>query len=162
MAFTSIAGKNSHKEDFTKVELKSAFAELTFNSIMRMVCGKRYYGEGSNYGTNVEEAKKFKDVMDEMAEFELGPNLGDFVPIFKGFDFSGNHKKLKRIAEKMDVLFQGLIDEHRNNKKKSSNTMIDHLLSLQESQPEYYTDQIIKGHILVSHLFPWQVLTLNI
>ncbi|KAF3964792.1 hypothetical protein CMV_010955 [Castanea mollissima] len=27
--------------------------------------------------------------------------------------------------------------------------MIDHLLSLQESQPEYYTDQIIKGLILV-------------
>jgi hypothetical protein len=28
--------------------------------------------------------------------------------------------------------------------------MIHHLLSLQESEPEYYTDQIIKGHILVS------------
>ncbi|WRX15096.1 Cytochrome P450 - like 10 [Theobroma cacao] len=28
------------------------------------------------------------------------------------------------------------------------NTMIDHLLSLQESQPNYYTDQIIEGLIL--------------
>ncbi|KAI6695171.1 hypothetical protein NL676_022881 [Syzygium grande] len=32
---------------------------------------------------------------------------------------------------------------------ESKNTMLDHLLSLQESQPEYYTDQIIKGLILV-------------
>ncbi|RYQ79673.1 hypothetical protein Ahy_Scaffold2g107635 [Arachis hypogaea] len=47
----------------------------------------------------------------------------------------------------MDALFQGLIDEHRS-KKESSNTMIDHLLSFQESQPEYYTDQIIEGLIM--------------
>ncbi|XLT90950.1 hypothetical protein HN873_012625 [Arachis hypogaea] len=51
------------------------------------------------------------------------------------------------ISEKMDALFQGLIDEHRS-KKESSNTMIDHLLSFQESQPEYYTDQIIEGLIM--------------
>jgi len=35
-------------------------------------------------------------------------------------------------------------------KEEESNTMIDHLLSLQNSQPEYYTNQIIKGLILVS------------
>ncbi|PON49936.1 Cytochrome P450, E-class, group I [Parasponia andersonii] len=45
-----------------------------------------------------------------------------------------------------------LVEEHRSTTKKddqSRNTMIDHLLSLQESQPQYYTDQIIKGHILI-------------
>ncbi|KAF4352429.1 hypothetical protein G4B88_018861 [Cannabis sativa] len=46
----------------------------------------------------------------------------------------------------MDEFLQGLISEHRNKgTTSSSSTMIDHLLSLQESQPEYYTDQIIKG-----------------
>ncbi|KAJ1414505.1 Cytochrome P450 [Sesbania bispinosa] len=139
----------THKNHVAKVELRSMFEELTFNTIMRMVCGKRYYGEDSNSnGTSVEEAKKFKDVMEEMAEFGLGSNLGDFVPLFRLFDFSGTRKKLQRLGEKMDALFQGLIDEHRNNKENNSNTMIDHLLSLQDSQPEYYTDQIIKGLIM--------------
>lgn len=142
--------RGSDHEDFKKVELKSMFAELTFNTIMRMVCGKRYYGEESDDGINPEEAKKFRDVMDEMAKFNLGTNVGHFVPVLRWFDFSGDNNKLRRVGEKLDALFQGLIDEHRNKKEKS-NTMIDHLLSLQESQPEYYTDQIIKGLIMVSH-----------
>jgi cytochrome P450 len=142
--------KNSYN-DFTKVELRALFAELTFNTIMRMVCGKRFYGDESD-GTNADEAKKFRDVMNEMQEFGLGSYLGDFVPLFRLLDFSGYKNKLKRVGEKMDALFQGLVDDHRKNKKENQNTMIDHLLSLQESQPDYYSDQIIKGLIMVSHL----------
>jgi isoflavone 2'-hydroxylase len=143
--------KNSYN-DFTKVELRALFAELTFNTIMRMVCGKRFYGDESD-GTNADEAKKFRDVMNEIQEFGLGSYLGDFVPLFRLLDFSGYKNKLKRVGEKMDALFQGLVDDHRKNKKENQNTMIDHLLSLQESQPDYYSDQIIKGLIMVSHLF---------
>ncbi|KAK4360648.1 hypothetical protein RND71_019600 [Anisodus tanguticus] len=47
----------------------------------------------------------------------------------------------------MDEFLQGLIDEYRG--AKNQNTMIDHLLCLQETQPEYYTDEIIKGIIMV-------------
>ncbi|KAK7309177.1 hypothetical protein RJT34_05708 [Clitoria ternatea] len=137
--------RDSNK-DFARVELRSMFSELTFNIVMRMVCGKRYYGEECD-GTNAEEAKRFRDVMDEMAAFGLGSNIGDFVPIFRLFDFSGVHNKLRKTGEKLDALFQGLIDEKRNM-KQSSDTMIAHLLSLQESDPEYYTDQIIKGLIM--------------
>ncbi|XP_047173663.1 cytochrome P450 81E8 [Vigna umbellata] len=137
----------SNKEVFTRVELRSMFADLTFNTIMRMVCGKRYYG--SEYeGTNAEEAKKFRDLMNEMAQFGLGSHLGDFVPVFRWFDFNRSHTKLRKVGEKMDALFQGLVDEHRN-KDQDSNTMIGRMLHLQESQPEYYTDQIIKGLVMV-------------
>ncbi|CDO96872.1 unnamed protein product [Coffea canephora] len=55
---------------------------------------------------------------------------------------------LARITAKMDAFLEGLIDEHRGH-NKDSNTMIDHLLSLQQSQPEYYTNEIIKGIIMV-------------
>jgi isoflavone 2'-hydroxylase len=143
--------ENSHK-DFKKVELRPLLLELAFNMIMRMVCGKRFYGDESD-GTNADEAKKFRDVMNEMQEFGLASYLGDFVPLFRLLDFSGYKNKLKRVGEKMDALFQGLVDDHRKNKKENQNTMIDHLLSLQESQPDYYSDQIIKGLIMVSHLF---------
>ncbi|XP_020230342.1 cytochrome P450 81E8 [Cajanus cajan] len=140
--------KLSH-EEFTRVELRPMFAELTFNIIMRMVCGKRYYGEEHD-GTSAEEAKKFRTLMSELSQFGLGSNLADFVPVLSFFCFS-RHRKLAEAGEKLDAFFQGLIDEQRN-KKESSNTMIGHLLSSQESQPEYYTDQIIKGLIMALYV----------
>uniref|UniRef100_M1ATW6 Cytochrome P450 n=1 Tax=Solanum tuberosum TaxID=4113 RepID=M1ATW6_SOLTU len=45
---------------------------------------------------------------------------------------------------------QDLIEEHKNRRKGShweqkNNTMIDVLLSLQDSEPDYYTDEVIRG-----------------
>ena len=54
-------------------------------------------------------------------------------------DYGGLEKKLKSLSKRMDEFLQALIDE-----EEEGNTMIDHMLSLQKSQPEYYTDQIIK------------------
>ncbi|KAJ6941944.1 hypothetical protein NC652_007885 [Populus alba x Populus x berolinensis] len=45
-------------------------------------------------------------------------------------------------------MINGLVDEHRDDRDR--NTMINWFLALQEEQPEYYTDDIIKGHVLVS------------
>ena len=58
------------------------------------------------------------------------------------------------LGKRNDAFLQGLIDEQNLSKTTSdqskASTMIHHLLSLQESEPKYYTDEIIKGHILVS------------
>ncbi|KAI9089059.1 hypothetical protein K1719_029338 [Acacia pycnantha] len=142
------------RKDFAKVELKSMFSDLTFNTIMRMVAGKRYYGDESDFSTNVEEAKRFRDVMGEISSISLGTkdsNLGDFLPLFRWIDYNGYQKRLRSVGKTLDELLQGLVDEHRYKKEglESTNTLIDHLLTSQESQPEYYTDEIIKGLILV-------------
>ncbi|KAL5556878.1 hypothetical protein UlMin_039114 [Ulmus minor] len=131
---------------FEKVELKSIFSELTFNIMMRMVAGKRYYGDDV---TDEEEARRFKETMTEAFSYSGGANLGDFLPILNCIGWDGYEKKVKEISEKMDLILQGLIDEIRSGRLENRNTMVDHLLSLQESQPEYYSDQIIKGLILV-------------
>ncbi|KAL6961306.1 hypothetical protein U1Q18_039073 [Sarracenia purpurea var. burkii] len=131
--------------DFAKVELKSKLSELTFNIMMRMIAGKRYYGDDLS---NHEEAKEFRDLVSEISKYGGATNLGDFLPILRWIDYQSFEKNLKRIHKRMDTLLQGLIDEHRHDKSK--NTIIDHLLSLQKSQPEYYTDSIIKGLIFVS------------
>jgi len=62
----------------------------------------------------------------------------------------------------MDVFLQGLVDEHRDDRDK--NTMINRFLALQEEQPEYYTDEVIKGHVLVSQikLFLMLIQTFNL
>ncbi|KAL6961426.1 hypothetical protein U1Q18_039194 [Sarracenia purpurea var. burkii] len=131
--------------DFTKVELKSMLFELTFNIIIRMIVEKRYYGDKLS---NHDEAKEFRDIINEAFQYGGAPNPGDFFPFLQWIDYMSFKKNLARIHKKMDTLLQGLIDKHRCEKNK--NTMIDHLLSLQESQPECYTDTIIKGLILVS------------
>ncbi|XP_065635072.1 cytochrome P450 81E8 [Quercus suber] len=132
-------------QGFAKVELKSMLLELTFNIIMRMVARKRYYREDVK---DEEEARQFKGIMKEIVEAEGASNAQELVPLLRWIDHRRLEKRLKKLANKTDAFLQGLIDEKRSKEEKG-NTMIDHLLSLQNSQPEYYTDQIIKGLILV-------------
>ena len=132
------------RQDFAKVELKSMFADLTFNNIMRMVAGKTYYGDEVK---NEAEAREFRDLIAEIFRNGGAANPADFLPILNWFG-QGFEKKAKKLGKRMDGILQQLIDEHRS--KRQGNTMIDHLLSLQESEPHYYTDEIIKGLILVS------------
>jgi isoflavone 2'-hydroxylase len=139
-------GRNS-SQDFTKVELKSMFLELTFNIIMRMVAGKRYYGYGEDV-KDEEEARQFRAIIREIIANGGASNPQEFVPLMRWIDHGGLEKRLTRLAKRMDAFLQGLIDEKKGNEE--GNTMIHHLLSSQKSQPEYYTDQIIKGLILVS------------
>jgi isoflavone 2'-hydroxylase len=135
-------------QGFAKVELKSMFSELTFNIIMRMVAGKRYYGEDVK---DEEEARIFRGLIEEIITFAGVSNPAEFVPVLRWIDHGGMEKKVKGISKRMDAFLQGLIDTQRS-KDEEENTMIDHMLSLQKSQPEYYSDQIIKGLILVSVL----------
>ncbi|KAA8547175.1 hypothetical protein F0562_003616 [Nyssa sinensis] len=130
--------------DFAKIELKSKLSELTFNILMRMIAGKRYFGGNV---ADCEEAKQFRELISEIFEYSGASNPGDFLPILRWIDYQNYEKNLERLSKKMDSFFQGLIDEHRRGKGR--NSMIDHLLSLQKSQPEYYTDQIIKGLVMV-------------
>ena len=141
--------RSSSQGGFSKVELKTMFSELTFNIIMRMVAGKRYYGDDVE---DEEEARRFRRIMKEAASYGGASNPGDFLPILNWIDGGDFKNKVVSLSKTFDEFLQGLIDEHRIKKAglESTNTMIDHLLSLQESQPEYYTDQIIKGLIMVS------------
>nr|POE97472.1 cytochrome p450 81e8 [Quercus suber] len=132
---------------FAKVELQSMLSEMTFNTIMRMVAGKRYY----RYGEDVkdeEEARQFRRILKESTRLGGASNPAEFVPILRWMDYGGLEKKLKSLFKWTDEILQALVDEKRRKEEKG-NTMIDHLLSLQKSQPDYYTDQIIKGLILV-------------
>ncbi|KAH7520260.1 hypothetical protein FEM48_Zijuj08G0125200 [Ziziphus jujuba var. spinosa] len=118
---------------------------------MRMVAGKRYYGDKV---MNEEEACQFRDIIKEMVSYAVSNIPGDFLPLFNWIGCNGSYEsRIRNLGNRMDQFMQGLVDEHRK-RKESENTTIDHLLSLQKSQPDYcYTDQIIKGLVLVSTLF---------
>ncbi|KAG6780161.1 hypothetical protein POTOM_013015 [Populus tomentosa] len=129
--------------NYAKVELRSMLFDLTSNIIMRMVAGKRYYGVDVK---EIEEARIFREIMEEFFACISMINVGDLIPMLQWVDIRGHLKKLDRLSKKIDVFLQGLVDEHRDDRDR--NTMINRFLALQEEQPEYYTDDIIKGHIL--------------
>ncbi|KAK8650907.1 hypothetical protein V6N13_140528 [Hibiscus sabdariffa] len=134
------------RQGFARVELKSMLSGLTFNNLMRMIAGKRYYGDEV---TDENEARELRELIAESFSYGGSGNLADYLPVLNWF--GGYEKKVKRVGEKMDRWMQKLIDQHRYKKMESNNTasMIDHLLNLQQSDPHYYTDEIIKGLILV-------------
>ncbi|XP_077225029.1 cytochrome P450 81Q32-like [Tasmannia lanceolata] len=140
---------NSDSTQFRKVEMQSKLTELTFNVMMGMIAGKRYFGEG--VAVDWEEAKRFKEIIMETLALSGASNLGDYFPIFKWVDLHGVEKRMVKLKKERDVFFQGLVDERRRlmaDKEEGEGrkkTMIDVLLSLQQSEPDYYTDEIIKG-----------------
>jgi cytochrome P450 len=131
------------------VDMNTVFFELTLNIMMRMIAGKRYYGEDVS---DVEEAKRFRAIHAETLLLGGKTIIGDYVPWIK------SKKMLKRVIEchlKSDSFMQYLIEEQRRKiletdccgEKKRN--LIQVLLSLQENEPGYYTDDIIKGIMLV-------------
>ncbi|KAE8659145.1 putative cytochrome P450 [Hibiscus syriacus] len=142
------------------VELTSKLIEVVFNMILRMIAGKRYYGKDA-----VDtEAEEFRDIMREVAEMSGSTVLNDFLPVLQWVDFQGLERKMKKIFKKVDKFLQSLVEEHRMMRKDSTDqclgssdasstgtktTLIDVMLSLQQTDPEIYTDETIKGVILV-------------
>ncbi|XP_022768692.1 isoflavone 3'-hydroxylase-like [Durio zibethinus] len=143
--------RSSKGGEFQVVEMKSIFFELTLNVLMRMIAGKRYYGEGEEI---LEEERNFKEMVTETFELSGATNFGDFLPVLKWVGLSKIEKKLAKLKRKRDGFMQNLIEERRklisdSCSEQNSKTMVDVLLSLQETDPEYYTDDIIRGMMQV-------------
>lgn len=130
------------------VEMKSAFFEMTLNVMMKMIGGKRYYGE--NIG-EVEEARMFREMVSETFQLAGATNMVDFLPILGWLGLKGTERRLIKLQKRRESFIQNLIEEHRrkgSNCEGRQKTMIEVLLSLQETEPEYYTDEIIRGLML--------------
>ncbi|OVA06847.1 Cytochrome P450 [Macleaya cordata] len=135
--------KSSSLERFQDVDMKSMFFELTFNIVMKMVTRKRYTGD-MNWSSDT--------IRDTFLPERL-VNMVDFLPVLKWIGYQGTERNLLRMRRNKDLFLEGMIEENRNIKitagdeGKKEKTMIDALLSLQEEEPETYTDEIIKGII---------------
>lgn len=135
------------------IDLKSSFFELMLNVMMRMIAGKRYYGENE---AEVEEGRRFREIVTETFQVSGASAVGDFLHVLAVI--GGTEKRFMKLQEKRDGFMQELVDEPRrrmgNNKSCFSNernykTMIEVLLTLQESEPEYYKDETIKDLMVV-------------
>lgn len=135
--------RRKSQEGFATVGLRPLLSDLTLNNIMRMVAGKRYFGMDDE---DNDEANNFRKLKDELVRLAGVSNPADFFPVLRWIDFRGVEKKMARLSKELDGFLQRLIDEHKD---KTANTMIDHLLSFKDTEPELYTDDVIKATILV-------------
>ncbi|XP_048436114.1 cytochrome P450 81Q32-like [Pyrus x bretschneideri] len=143
--------RGSKPGEFRILDMKSTFFELTLNVLMRMIAGKRYYGEQTEKS---EEAQLFKEMVIETFELSGATNIGDFMPVLKHLGVTVLEKKLVLLQKKKDEFMQNLIEEHRKLQRGSvseqrSKSMVDVLLDLQETDPEYYSNEIVRGMIQV-------------
>ncbi|MCL7043037.1 hypothetical protein MKW94_016422 [Papaver nudicaule] len=142
------------------VNMNSVFTELTINIMMRMTAGKRYYGnlDQEEESDLSQEAKRFREILNEALALSTAASLGDYFIILKWIGFyNGVEKKMVRLKERGDEFMQGLIEQRRRILSKSTDTdkvvnrekmtMIDVLLSLQQEEPECYSDHMIRGLI---------------
>ncbi|CAA0832643.1 cytochrome P450- family 81- subfamily D-polypeptide 3 [Striga hermonthica] len=128
------------------VDMKTAFFELTMNVVMRMIAGKRYYGENVE---EAEEARQFREIAKESLRVSTS-STGDFLPVVRWLGLGGGEKELIELQAKRDGFMQGLVEEGRRRSAGDGKpkTMIQMLLALQESEPHYYTDAMIRSLML--------------
>ncbi|XP_031271346.1 cytochrome P450 81C13-like [Pistacia vera] len=130
-----------------KVDVKAFLYMLDFNMMMRMVAGNRCIEEEE---IDTDEAKGKMDELIQTFIPDLKMALGDYFPFLRWLTYFGVEKKLLNLHIKKDAITQALLDAHRNSKKStdvetSGSTIVDMMLKLQESEPEFYTDDVIKG-----------------
>ncbi|CAN1776214.1 Cytochrome P450 81Q32 [Linum perenne] len=145
-----LAGKSSGGGGMEKVvDMKVSLFELTLNVMMSMIAGKRYYGDNVS---DAEEARRFRGIQEETMRLAGETNLEDFLPWVRSKDLE---RRMGECHRKRDSFFQELIEEWRKKEQSHLNSsterkcLIQVLLSLQHKEPEYCTDDIIKGMIMV-------------
>ena len=122
---------------------------------MRMIAGKRYY---DNDEADLEEVKRFREFQSEMIRIGRKSNLADYLPIIRFFGGSrALERDMEEVHRKRDQFMQTLIEEHKRKMEidphhrfgSNRKTLIEVLLSLQKTEPEYYKDDLIRSLMLV-------------
>ncbi|XP_047321957.1 cytochrome P450 81Q32-like [Impatiens glandulifera] len=138
------------------VNMKKSLFELMSNVMTMMIAGKRYFAEEEE----TMKAEKFREMVEATFRLSGATNHLDFLPVLKWIGVRGLEKELMELMEKREKWLLEMIDGNRRSiegiemedeqigggRKK---TMIELLLSLKESEPEYYTDSKIGSIIWV-------------
>ncbi|KAI3684780.1 hypothetical protein L6452_34006 [Arctium lappa] len=134
------------------VEMKKWFGELTMNTVLRMVAGKRYTATVDD--ENEEEMKKRREVMREWFLYLGRFVVADALPLLGWLDLGGYEKTMKRVAKELDSMVGKWLDEHRRKRDSNKTTgvrdFIDVMISEVESGAfeDYDADTIIKANCM--------------
>ncbi|KAK3231290.1 hypothetical protein Dsin_003171 [Dipteronia sinensis] len=131
-----LPSKRISQYNYTTRELPMATTGATFE-------GKKCFEE-----EELELDKITKGKLDDLKQ-TFGPSvnmaLGDYFPYLRWLTYYGVEKQEIKIHKRRDAFIQALLDTHQNNNRETSRPIIDVLLNLQESEPEFYTNGVVKG-----------------
>ncbi|KAG8632662.1 cytochrome P450 81C13-like [Manihot esculenta] len=131
-----------------KVNLKFLFSLLTCNVMMRMSIGKRCVE------MEAEDSELEKQLFEEFKETffpSLSLNICDFIPVLRVIGFKGIEKSMIKMNNMRDEFLQKLLDEIKLKRmdSKEKRSVAETLLSMQEIEPEFYSDKVIKSIIVM-------------
>ncbi|CAI8594412.1 unnamed protein product [Vicia faba] len=155
LSTSEINNKLANTNDYVSVELKKWFAQLTLNMVLRMVVGKRCFGDVDE--ANKEEAKIFLENIRDFMRLIGTFTVGDGVPFLKRLDLGGHEKEMKKCARKFDEMLNEWLEEHRVKKGLGSDDKVvgerdfmDAMLLVLKDKPieGFDVDTIIKATTL--------------
>ncbi|WVZ14719.1 hypothetical protein V8G54_012285 [Vigna mungo] len=137
---------------YASVELKQWFSHLTFNMVLRMVVGKRYFG-GENLDD--EKARRCVKAVEEFLRLLGVFAVGDAIPWLRWLDFGGHEKEMKEIAKELDSILGEELEEHRQKKGLGEKVdefqdFMDVMISLFDGKTidGFDSDTVIKSTVL--------------
>ncbi|XP_043693239.1 cytochrome P450 CYP82D47-like [Telopea speciosissima] len=143
------------------VEMNKWFRRLTFNTITKLIAGKRYFGTIDVTGDD-EEARRFEKGLDEFAHLTAIFVVSDALPYLEWMDLQGHLKAMKRVAKEMDCLIGNWLEDHCGKEKlkiagegdvHEQEDFIDVMLSTFPDKEKliygYERDTVIKATVLV-------------
>ncbi|GMI91111.1 cytochrome P450, family 81, subfamily K, polypeptide 2 [Hibiscus trionum] len=135
-----------------KVDMRYLFSLLTMNVSLKVVSGKRVVE------ADEEAERMFFQEFKSLFFVGVGTNICDFFPVLKWIGFQGIEKRLKELHMRRDEYLQKLVDGVRLNrirdvaaiKEEGKNPpFIEKLLSFQEKDPEFFSNEVIKAMALM-------------
>ncbi|CAN6297700.1 unnamed protein product [Urochloa humidicola] len=134
-----------------RVELRRMLFELSLSALMETIARTKTSRAADDADTDMSpEAQEFKASMDVLMPLLGAANTWDYVPMLRWFDVFGVRKKIAAAVSTRDALFRRLIDTERRRMlddggtgSEENQSMIAVLLSLQKSEPESYSDNMI-------------------
>ncbi|KAK9049180.1 hypothetical protein SSX86_031853 [Deinandra increscens subsp. villosa] len=108
------------------VEMKKWFGELSMNTMLKVVAGKRYTGGD---GEDEEEMMRSRKVIREWFENSGRFVEGDALPFLGWLDLGGYKKTMERVARELDSMVGKWLEEHRR-KNDSSDDVTDDFMDV--------------------------------
>ncbi|KAH6791444.1 cytochrome P450 [Perilla frutescens var. frutescens] len=140
------------------VDMKRWFDDLTMNTFVRMIGGKRF-NDGGDQGRS-----RHKDLIRDFMYFFGVFVLSDAIPSLGWLDLQGHERSMKRVAKELDDLVGEWLEEHKEKREttryKSSvdddddeheEDFMDAMLTVMEGEdfPQFEEDTIIKATCLM-------------
>ena len=146
-----ILGKDNKWVNSKRVVMSEWFEHLTFNVVLTMIAGKRYFNDVVHGG---EEARSAIAAIKKFMSLSGAFVASDVIPFLEWVDLQGHLSSMKLVAKELDSLIESWVEEHRgrlNREASSRLDLIDVMLTMLKGASlfHYSRETIIKATVVV-------------